>query len=229
MLGCASALLSTLFGVGGAGCGEPSRAQIDSDAEAALVDGIRRSGKAAVPESAVEIVATEPSTPPLLAGARWSGIDSEAVVEISETANLELWVEESPAQLVVDLRIDADGSIFEESLGPVDISPGKNLVLSVNLAALGVVSDIPFAAMIEGKLRVIRDGHTRTWALEPVFSHPTEEGLLLYGEESHRSEYAAGDFRGLIPETLDDEGDPVAHVSVARVRVLPVGEDPVPE
>lgn len=139
---------------------------------------------------------------------------------------------ETAAELRLEMRADVDGSIEELSFGPEMVDAGGTWLPAVSAADFSIPQDLQFSAMIEGKLHVSRGESTRVMPLSPVFLHPTDAGgVLLYTAELHETVFAGGDYRGILPTAVagGEVPEPIAHVSVARVRVLPIGEDPAPE
>lgn len=174
-----------------------------------------------------DIIAIDPPAPPLGVEAHWAGLDTVSVQEISKKPSLEI-SSDVLADVTVDVRADADGKIFEFSTKPEPLQPGASFSVPVSLSSLGVGDELQFAAMLEVKLHVTRNGHTRTSTLDPVYVHPADGGFLLYDEDVYEDTFAGGDFRDLVPNAKD--GAPQAdHVSVARVRTLPPGTSPKPE
>ena len=184
----------------------------------------RQANDAEVPAS--KVIATEPATPPHNASIEWAPLGETTLAAFDDTIELVASVTDSSATLSLELRADVDGMYHPLSFEPVTLEPGDTTSWSIGAADFEIGQDLRFSAMIEGKLFVTRDGHTRTMPLEPVYVHPTQSGFLVYGEHEHETLFRGGDFRESMPTTIDGEvPEPVAHISVAHVRVLGPGEN----
>ena len=184
----------------------------------------RQASDAELPAS--KVIATEPATPPHNASVEWAPLSETTLAAFDHTAQLIASVTDSSATLSLELRADVDGAFHSLSFGPVALEPGDTTTWSVGAADLAIGEDLQFSAMIEGKLFVTRDGHTRNMRLEPVYVHPAETGFLLYGEHEHETLFRGGDFRESMPTTIDgEEAEPLAHISVAHVQALGPGEN----
>lgn len=134
-------------------------------------------------------------------------------------------VVEEGALVAVEVRTHVDGDRHTVAIDEKQVGPGPGSSVEIPLEALGVHSEIEFAASVEGTVFVTREGHTRTAPLETIHIHPVGEGFLVYGSEALETQYNGGDFRGVLPVVDDPETETIAHVSVAQVRVLAPGEE----
>jgi len=157
---------------------DQSEAQGFHDDRSALQDG--PTGSELTPKA----VAAEapPPPPPPLADALWKALQSEAVAQVGQNPILLVSATKHPATVLVELRADSDGRIFEHALEVAELKAGEFIELPVPLYALGIVPELQFASMIEGKLHVTRNGHTRSYAIDPVHMHPFQDGFLIYNE-----------------------------------------------
>lgn len=175
----------------------------------------------------------EPPTPSFLATVDWGLTQQPTLIELDHEDTLPLTISvDSEAVLLVTLRADVDGAIHEASFGPTPLGLSTPWAPEVRPEDFEIDEHLRFSAMIEGKMYITRDDHTRVMPISPIFMHPLDGGgFALYGEELHETAFSGGDFRGSVPKVAPDGEDlePVAHVSVARVRELPAGTDPTPE